>query len=246
MKLGKRLAIEGAGTAWLVFAGCAATVLNASVPAQGCNVLETAMAFGLALTVANYAAARAASAHFNPAVTLGYAVSRRFPVRDVAPYIAAQTIGAVIGAALLVRIASGRPGFSVAVSDFASNGYDEHSPGEYALAAVFALELALTFVLVFVHLAMSSTAGRRKSAPIALGACLTVIYLLAVPVSNGGANPARSTAPALFVGDWALDQLWLFWAAPLIGGAAAGLVHRFLSAPREFANREAAESSEGV
>ncbi|QGZ60532.1 aquaporin [Paraburkholderia acidisoli] len=245
MKLGKRLAVEGAGTAWLVFAGCAATVLNASVPAQGCNVLEMAMAFGLALTVANYAAARPSSAHFNPAVTIGYAISRRFPVRDVAPYIAAQTIGAIVGAALLVRIASGRPGFSVAVADFASNGYDDHSPGEYALAAVFSLELVLTFVLVFVHLAMSSTSGRRKSAPVALGACLMAIYLVAVPVSNGGANPARSTAPALFVGDWALDQLWLFWAAPLIGGAAAGVAHRFLGKPRELAAPEAAPLRDG-
>lgn len=235
MKLGKRLAIEGAGTAWLVFAGCAATVLNVSIPAQSGNVLEMAIVFGLALTVAGYAAGRASSAHFNPAVTIGYAVSRRFPVRDVAPYIAAQTLGAVLGAALLLRVASGRPGFSVAVSDFGSNGYDDHSPGEYSLAAVFALECTLTFVLVFVHLVMSGSAGRRKSAPIAMGACLMAIYLIAVPVSNGGANPARSTAPALFVGDWALDQLWLFWAAPLVGGAAAGVVHRLLSKPRESA-----------
>ncbi|WP_322103596.1 aquaporin [Paraburkholderia sp. J41] len=233
MKLAKRLAVEGAGTAWLVFAGCAATVLNATVPAQGCNVLEMAMVFGLALTVAGYAAARASSAHFNPAVTIGFAVSRRFPVRDVAPYIAVQTFGAVLGAALLMRIAGGRPGFSVAIADFGSNGYDDHSPGEYSLAAVFALECVLTFVLVFVQLVMSSTAGRRKAAPLAVGACFMAIYLIAVPVSNGGANPARSTGPALFVGDWALDQLWLFWAAPLAGGAAAGLAHRLLRKPHD-------------
>lgn len=226
MKLGRRLAVEGAGTAWLVFAGCAATALNASPPSQGINVLEIAAAFGLALMVANYAAARAASAHFNPAVTIGYAVSGRFPVRDTGPYLAAQTIGAILGAALLVRVASGRPGFSVAVSDFGSNGYDEHSPSEYALSAVFLLELAVSFVFVFFHLLMSSTAARRKTAALAIGACLAAVYLIAIPVSNGGANPARSTGPALFVGEWALDQLWLFWAAPLLGGAAAGVVYR--------------------
>ncbi|MEM5315660.1 aquaporin [Paraburkholderia sp. JHI869] len=229
MKLGRRLAVEGAGTAWLVFAGCAATALNASPPSQGCNVLEMAAAFGLALTVANYAAARAASAHFNPAVTIGYAVSGRFPVRDTAPYLAAQTIGAILGAALLVRVASGRPGFSVAVSDLGSNGYDDHSPAEYALSAVFLLEVAASFVFVFFHLLMSSTVARRKTAALAVGACLAAIYLIAIPVSNGGANPARSTGPALFVGEWALDQLWLFWAAPLCGGAAAGLAYRFVS-----------------
>lgn len=229
MKLGKRLAVEGAGTAWLVFTGCAATVLSASLPAQGCNVLEMAAAFGFALTVASYAADRAASAHFNPAVTIGYAISRRFPVREVGPYIAAQTIGAIVGAALLIRVASGRPGFSVAVSDFGSNGYDDRSPSEYTLAAVFVLELAMTFAFVFVHLLMSSTAARRKAAPIAAGVCLAAIYLVAIPVSNGGSNPARSTGPALFVGEWALDQLWLFWAAPLLGGAAAGVVYRLVS-----------------
>ncbi|WP_321907736.1 MULTISPECIES: aquaporin [unclassified Paraburkholderia] len=232
MKLGRRLAVEGAGTAWLVFAGCAATALNASPPSQGFNVLEIAATFGFALTVANYAAARAASAHFNPAVTIGYAVSGRFPVRDTGPYLAAQTIGAIFGAALLVRVASGRPGFSVAVSDLGSNGYDEHSPSEYALCAVFLLELSVSFVFVFFHLLMSSTLARRKTAALAIGACLAAIYLVAIPVSNGGANPARSTGPALFVGEWALDQLWLFWAAPLLGGAAAGVTYRLMRRPR--------------
>ncbi|HTR05369.1 MAG TPA: aquaporin [Paraburkholderia sp.] len=234
MKLGKRLAVEGAGTAWLVFAGCAATALGANLSAQGNNVLEMAAAFGFALMVVSYAASRATSAHFNPAVTIGYAVSRRFPVRDVAPYIAAQTVGAILGAALLIRVASGRPGFSVAVSDFGSNGYDDHSPSEYALSAVFVLEMAVSFAFVFIHLLMSSTAARRKAAPLALGACLAAIYLIAIPVSNGGANPARSTGPALFVGEWALDQLWLFWAAPLLGGAAAGMVYRLVCRRRSY------------
>ncbi|SDB84771.1 aquaporin [Paraburkholderia lycopersici] len=244
MKLGKRLAVEGAGTAWLVFAGCAATALSASLPAQGCNMLEMAVAFGFALTVANYAADRAASAHFNPAVTIGYAVSRRFPVRDVGPYIVAQTLGAILGAALLVRVASGRPGFSVAVSDFGSNGYDDHSPTEYAVSAVFMLELAMSFAFVYVHLLMSSTAARRKAAPLAVGACLAAIYLIAIPVSNGGANPARSTGPALFVGEWALDQLWLFWAAPILGGAAAGIVYRLVS--RQHSQALSAQLRDGI
>lgn len=229
MKLGNRLAVEGAGTAWLVFTGCAATALSASLPTQGTNVLEMAASFGFALMVVSYAAARVTSSHFNPAVTIGYAISRRFPVRDVGPYIAAQTIGAILGAALLVRVASGRPGFSIVASDLGSNGYDDHSPSEYALSAVFVLELAVSFAFVFVHLVMSSTPARRKAAPLVLGACLAAIYLIAIPVSNGGANPARSTGPALFIGEWALDQLWLFWAAPLLGGAAAGIIYRLVN-----------------
>ncbi|CAG9206477.1 Aquaporin Z [Paraburkholderia tropica] len=226
MKLVDRLAVEGAGTAWLVFVGCASAALSAGVPAQGWNVFETAAAFGLALAVVAYASARVSSAHFNPAVTIGYAVSGRFPVRDVGPYIAAQTVGALAGTALLALVASGRPGFSFAVSDFASNGYDEHSPSEYAFGAVAVVECVMAFAFVLVHLVMSRSPQRRKGAPAALGACFAAIYLIAIPVSNGGMNPARSTGPALFVGDWALDQLWLFWAAPMLGGIAAGIVHR--------------------
>ncbi|MBB2997977.1 MAG: aquaporin [Paraburkholderia tropica] len=226
MKLVDRVAVEGAGTAWLVFVGCASAALNGAVPAQGWNVFEMAAAFGLALAVAGFASARVSSAHFNPAVTIGFAASGRFPVRDVVPYIAAQTVGALLGTALLAYVASGRPGFSFAVSDFASNGYDEHSPCEYAFGAVAVVECVMTFAFVLLQLVMSRSPQRRKAAPMALGACLAAIYLIAIPVSNGGMNPARSTAPALFVGDWALDQLWLFWAAPMLGGIAAGIAHR--------------------
>lgn len=235
MKLGMRLAVESAGTAWLVFAGCASAALNASVPAQGWSAFEMAAAFGLALAAASFAAGRAVSAHFNPAVTIGYAVARRFPVRDVAPYIAAQTAGAIAGAALLAWVASGRPGFALSVSEFGCNGYDEHSPSDYAFGAVLVLECVLSFVFVSMHLLMSATPERRKSAPVALGVCLTALYLIAVPVSNGGVNPARSTGPALFVGDWALDQLWLFWAAPMAGALGAGLCYRFTSLRRAAA-----------
>ncbi|MFD1559029.1 aquaporin [Paraburkholderia silviterrae] len=239
MKLGRRLAVEGAGTAWLVFVGCASAALNASVPAQGWNVFEMAAAFGLALAVANYASGRVSSAHFNPAVTIGYAISGRFPPRDVAPYVAAQTAGALAGAALLAAVASGRPGFAFVVSDFGSNGYDEHSPSEYAFAAVCAVELIMTFAFVFVHLVVTDSPQRRASAPAALGACFAAIYLIAIPVSNGGMNPARSTGPALFVGDWALDQLWLFWAAPMLGGMIAGVCHRLFIRRRVRPNASA-------
>ncbi|CAB3784803.1 Aquaporin Z [Paraburkholderia caffeinitolerans] len=239
MKLGRRLAVEGAGTAWLVFVGCASAALNASAPAQGWNIFDMAAAFGLALAVVSYASGRASSAHFNPAVTIGYTISGRFPARDVAPYVAAQTVGALVGAALLAAVASGRPGFAFVVSDFGSNGYDEHSPSEYAFAAVFAVELVMTFAFVLVHLVVSASPQRRRSAPAALGACFAAIYLIAIPVSNGGMNPARSTGPALFVGDWALDQLWLFWAAPMLGGVIAGVCYRLLMQRRTNPNASA-------
>ncbi len=227
MKLGERLAVEAAGTAWLVFVGCAGTALNTSAPAQGWNVFEMAAAFGLAQAVAAYACGRASSAHFNPAVTIGYAIAGRFPARDVAPYIAAQTVGALAGASLLAVVASGRPGFDFLVSDFGSNGYAEHSPGDYTFGAVLAVELTMTFAFVLIHLVMSGSERRRRAAPAALGACLTAVSLIAIPVSNGGMNPARSTGCAFFVGDWALDQLWLFWAAPMLGGITAGWLHRY-------------------
>jgi aquaporin Z len=226
MKLCERLAAEAAGTAWLVFVGCASTALNSSAPTQGWNVFEMAAAFGLAQAVAAYACGRISSAHFNPAVTIGYAIAGRFRTREVAPYIAAQNAGAIVGAALLAAVASGRPGFAFAVSDFGSNGYGEHSPCEYVPSAVFAVELAMTFAFALLHLVMSTSAQRRRIAPAALGSCLAAAYLIAIPVSNGGLNPARSTGPALFVGEWALDQLWLFWAAPMLGAIAAGFFLR--------------------
>lgn len=227
MKLGMRLAVEGAGTAWLVFAGCSSAALNASIPAQGWSIFEMAASFGLALAAASFAVGHAAGAHFNPAVTVGYTVARRFPVRDLAPYIAAQTTGAIAGAALLAWIVSGRPGFALSVSEFGANGYDEHSPCDYAFGAVLVVECALTFMFVSMHLLMSASPERRRSAPVALGIAFTVVYLICIPVSNGGINPARSSGPALFVGDWALDQLWLFWAAPMTGAIGAGLCHRY-------------------
>ncbi|CAB3750701.1 aquaporin Z [Paraburkholderia solisilvae] len=223
--LGKRLVVEGAGTAWVVFVGCGSAVLNAGAVQQGWGVLEVPFAFGLALTTAMAVLGRVSGAHFNPAVTVGFATAQRFPVRDLLPYIAAQLIGALVGAALLAYVASGRPGFELSSSTFGANGYDDHSPSDYRLHAALAVEFAMSFVFVFVHLAMSTRKASASFAPLVVGACFALIYLIATPVTNASVNPARSTAVALFVGDWALDQLWLFWAAPMAGGLLAGLAY---------------------
>jgi len=230
MKRGMRLMVECVGTGWLVFAGCAGAVLNAGFPAQEWGASGTPVAFGLALVAANLVAARPATAHFNPAVTIGYTVARRFPVRDLIPYLGAQTLGATAGAGLLAWVASGRPGFSLAISEFGANGYGVHSPVDYALWSAFVVELVMSFAFVGVHLAMSRTPERRRSAAFAIGVAFAAIYLATNPVTGGAINPARSTGPALFVGGWALDQLWLFWAAPLVGALGAGLCHAGVAA----------------
>lgn len=225
MKLGMRLVVECAGTGWLVFAGCAGAALNAGMPSPEWSLAGAPLAFGLALAVANLAAARPTSAHFNPVVTIGYAVAKRFPVRDIVPYLTFQTLGAMAGAALLAWIAGGRPGFSLTHSEFGVNGYGVHSPSDYVWSSAFVIELVLAFAFVSVHLVMSRTAGRRKMAAWATAAAFATIYLITMPVTGGAINPARSTGPAVLVGGWALDQLWLFWAAPMLGGIAAGLGH---------------------
>jgi len=242
MKLGMRLMVECAGTGWLVFAGCAGTALNTGLPSPEWSLSAAPLAFGLALVVANLAAARAASAHFNPAVTIGYAVARRFPVRDIVPYLAAQTLGAIAGAALLAWIAGGRPGFSLTLSEFGVNGYGVHSPSDYAWSSAFATELAMSFAFVSTHLVMSCTAGRRKVAALATGAAFTTVYLVTGPVTGGAINPARSAGPALLVGGWALDQLWLFWAAPMLGALGAGVCHASFAARAGRLRSIAAES----
>ena len=225
-----RLIVECAGTGWIVFAGCAGTALNAGIPAPEWIALGTPFAFGLAFVVASLAADRPASAHFNPAVTIGYAAARRFPVRDIVPYLAAQTFGAIAGAALLAFIAGGRPGFSLAFSEFGANGYGVHSPSDFAWSSALVIELAMSFAFVAIHLAMSRTSGRRRVAALATGAAFATIYLITMPVTGGAINPARSTGPALLAGGWALDQLWLFWAAPMFGGLVAGVCDARLAA----------------
>jgi aquaporin Z len=227
--LGKRLLVEGGGTAWVVFIGCGSVVLNTGAVQQGYGVLEVSLAFGLALVTASYAFGAISGAHFNPAVTIGFTVAQRFPVRDLLPYIAAQLLGAIAAAALLAYVASGRPSFELGASEFAANGFGDHSPADYQLHSALVVELALSFAFVMASLLMTSRRRLRPIAPLVAGACLMVIYMVSIPVTGGSINPARSTGQALFVGDWALDQLWLFWAAPLLGGVAAGALFSFLN-----------------
>jgi len=228
MSLSKRLAVECAGTAWLVFVGCGSIVLSAVLPQPGFGALQVALAFGLALTVATYSLEHVSGAHFNPIVTVGNAIANRFPIRDLVPYIAAQICGALLGTALLAYVASGRPGFDLAASEFGANGFGEHSPADYQLHSALVIELSMSFALVMVNLLMSRKGVSRSVSPLVKGACMALIYLIAMPVTNASVNPARSTGPALFVGDWALDQLWLFWAAPLAGAIAAGVLYAHL------------------
>lgn len=226
--LGKRLLVESAGTAWVVFIGCGSIVLNTGELQQGCGVLEVSLAFGLALTTASYAFGAISGAHFNPVVTVGFAAAQRFPVRDLLPYIASQILGAIAAAALLLSIANGRPGFELGASEFAANGFGDHSPADYQMHSALVIEFVLSFAFVMASLSMAARRNRKAIAPLVAGAFLMLIYLVSIPVTNGSINPARSTSQALFAGDWALDQLWLFWAAPMLGGLAAGTLSSFL------------------
>ncbi len=224
MALSKRLAAEFFGTFWLVFGGCGTAVLSAAVPALGVGYAGVALAFGLTVLTGVYALGPISGGHFNPAITLGLFTGGRFPGRDVLPYMIVQVAGAIIAAAVLYLIASGKAGFTTA-NGFAANGYGIHSPGGYTLVAAFITELVLSFA--FVMVVMGATDGRAPAgfAGIAIGLALTLIHLISIPVTNTSVNPARSTGPALFAGGWALGQLWLFWIAPLIGGAVAGFAY---------------------
>lgn len=233
--LGKRLLVECVGTAWLVFVGCGSIVLNVGAIQQAGGVLEAALAFGLALATATYCFGGVSGAHFNPAVTVGFTVAQRFPVRDLLPYIASQILGAIVAAALLLYVAGGRPGFDLGASEFAANGFGDHSPADYQMHSALAIEFVLSFVFVMASLLIARRQDREAIAPLVVGACLVLVYLVSIPVTNGSVNPARSTAQALFVGDWALDQLWLFWAAPLSGGVVAGVLFSFLHGKADHA-----------
>jgi aquaporin Z len=225
----KKLAAEAIGTFWLTFGGCGSAVIAAGFPHVGIGLLGVALAFGLTLLTMAYAIGHVSGCHLNPAVTVGLACGGRFPAGEVVPYIVAQVVGAIVGAAVLYAIARGAPNFSIA-GGFAANGYGDHSPGKYDLMSCLISELVLTMMFLFVI--MGSTHGRAPAgfAPIAIGFALTLIHLISIPITNTSVNPARSTGPALFVGGWALSQLWLFWVAPLVGGAAGGLLYRWLSA----------------
>ena len=224
----RKLAAEFIGTAWLVLGGCGAAVLAAAFPALGIGFVGVSLAFGLTVLTMAFAIGHVSGCHLNPAVSVGLWAGGRFPATDLPGYIIAQVAGGIAGAGILYLIASGHAGFDVHAG-FASNGYGEHSPGGYSLVAALTCEVVMTFVFLFVIL--GSTHGRAPAgfATIAIGLCLTLIHLISIPVTNTSVNPARSTAPALFAGGWAIDQLWLFWVAPIAGALIAGFVYRWLS-----------------
>ena len=224
MNLSKRVIAEFIGTFWLVFGGCGSAVLAAAFPQLGIGFYGVALAFGLTVLTMAYAIGHISGCHLNPAVSLGLVAGKRFPAAELLPYIIAQVIGGIAGAGVLFVIASGKAGFDVS-GGFASNGYAAHSPGEYSLLACFVAEVVLTFF--FLMIIMGATDRRAPSgfAPIAIGLGLTLIHLIGIPVTNLSVNPARSTGTAVFVGGWALAQLWLFWVAPIIGGTVGGALY---------------------
>lgn len=227
MSIGKRAAAEFFGTFWLVFGGCGAAVLAAAFPGLGIGFVGVALAFGLTVLTMAYAVGHISGCHLNPAISVGLLVGKRFPGADLAPYIVAQVAGGICGAGVLYVIASGKEGFSVS-GGFASNGYGAHSPGGYSLAACFVAEVVLTLFFLFIIMGSTDKRAPQGFAPIAIGLGLTLIHLIGIPVTNLSVNPARSTGPAIFVGGWALAQLWLFWVAPILGGTIGGGIYNML------------------
>ncbi len=227
MTLTRKVVAEAFGTFWLVFGGCGSAVLAAGVPNLGIGFMGVALAFGLTVLTMAYAIGHVSGCHLNPAVSIGLAVGKRFPMAELPAYIVGQLVGAVAASAVLYVIASGAQGFDLA-GGFASNGYAEHSPGGYSLVAAFVAELVLTFFFLFVILGATDSRAPAGFAPIPIGLALCLIHLIGIPVTNVSVNPARSTGPALFVGDWALAQLWLFWVAPIAGAALAGFAYPML------------------
>ena len=224
----RKLAAEFLGTAWLVLGGCGSAVLAAAFPALGIGFVGVSLAFGLTVLTMAFAIGHVSGCHLNPAVSVGLWAGGRFPASELPAYIVTQVLGGIAGAWLLYMIASGHAGFDLQAG-FASNGYGEHSPGGYSLTAALVCEVVMTFAFLFVILGATHGRAPQGFAPIAIGLCLTLIHLISIPVTNTSVNPARSTAPALFVGGWAIQQLWLFWVAPIAGAAVAGFVYRWLS-----------------
>ena len=226
--MSKRLFAEFFGTFWLVFGGCGSAVLAAAFPQLGIGFLGVALAFGLTVVTMAYAVGHISGGHFNPAITVGLFAGGRFAAKDVIPYVIAQVIGGIAAAAVLYLIASGKAGFDPTGGGFASNGYGEHSPGGYSLQSAIVIELVLTaFFLIVIH-GVTDKRAPAGFAPLAIGLTLTLIHLISIPVTNTSVNPARSTGVAIFQGTWALQQLWVFWLVPLVGGAIGGLIYRFL------------------
>jgi aquaporin Z len=224
MPLGKRATAEFIGTFWLVFGGCGSAVLAAAFPNLGIGFVGVALAFGLTVLTMAYAIGHVSGCHLNPAVSVGLLVGKRFPASDLLAYVIAQVAGGIAGAGVLYIIASGKAGFDLA-GGFASNGYDVHSPGGYSMMACLVAEVVLTFMFLMIILGSTDKRAPQGFAPIAIGLGLTLIHLIGIPVTNLSVNPARSTGPALFVGGWAIQQLWLFWVAPIVGAAIAGVVY---------------------
>ena len=223
----KRLGAEFLGTFWLVLGGCGSAVLAAGIPDLGIGFTGVALAFGLTVVTMAYAVGHISGAHFNPAITLGLWAGGRFDTKDIVPYWAAQVFGAIVASAVLYVIASGQAGFSLD-DGFATNGYGEHSPGGYTLLACLVAEVVLTAFFLIVIMGVTDKRAPAGFAPLAIGLTLTLIHLISIPVDNTSVNPARSTGPALFVGGWAMGQLWLFWVAPLVGGILGGGIYRWL------------------
>ena len=227
MSLGKKLGAEFIGTFWLVFGGCGAAVLAAGIPNVGIGYVGVAFAFGLTVLTMAYAIGHISGCHLNPAVSIGLLVGKRFPASELVPYIIAQVAGAIVAAFVLKMIASGAPGFEL--GGFASNGFGEHSPHGYSMNSALIAEIVLTFMFLMIILGATDKRAPAGFAPIAIGLGLTLIHLIGIPVDNLSVNPARSTGPAIFVGGWAVQQLWLFWVAPIIGGALAGIVYPLIA-----------------
>jgi len=223
MSLGKKATAEFIGTFWLVFGGCGSAVLAAAFPELGIGFVGVALAFGLTVLTMAFAIGHISGCHLNPAVSVGLAVGKRFPARELPAYVIAQVLGGILAAAVLYVIASGKENFMI--GGFASNGYAANSPGGYSLMACLVAELVLTFMFLMIILGSTDRRAPQGFAPIAIGLALTLIHLISIPVTNTSVNPARSTGPALFVGGWAIQQLWLFWVAPILGAAIAGIVY---------------------
>ncbi|MCR4534132.1 aquaporin Z [Shewanella xiamenensis] len=231
MNMSQKMAAEFLSTLWLVLGGCGSAVLAAAFPEVGIGLLGVSLAFGLTVLTMAFAIGHISGCHLNPAVSFGLWAGGRFPASELLPYIIAQVAGGIVGAGVLYAIASGQEGFSLAAG-FASNGFGEHSPGGYSMISVMICEIVMTLFFLLVILGSTDERAPKGFAPIAIGLCLTLIHLISIPVSNTSVNPARSTGPALFVGDWAVSQLWLFWAAPIIGAILAGVIYRYFNAAK--------------
>jgi aquaporin Z len=232
MSILNRSAAEFIGTFWLVFGGCGSAVLAAAFPELGIGFLGVALAFGLTVLTMAFAIGHISGCHLNPAVSVGLWAGKRFSAADLLPYIIAQVAGAIVAAGVLYLIASGKAGFDLSAG-FASNGYGEHSPGGYPLSSALIAEVVLTFMFLFIILGATDDRAPKGFAPIAIGLGLTLIHLIGIPITNTSVNPARSTGPALFVGGWALKQLWLFWVAPIAGAILAGLIYRLVGGEKK-------------